>query len=116
MSDFDPALAEEAFEDDVEGLVAFLRSVLESMQSGIGKVRAAASNGDAPALRAAAHAVKGSSGHLGADAVGSIASRIELAAREGRIEGHAALDALEREIASLDASVAAYLERRGVAT
>jgi len=109
---FDPALAEEAFEDDLEGLSAFLRSVLDSMESGLERVRVAAASSDAPALRAAAHALKGSSGHLGADEVGEIAARIEIAAREGRIEDSATIDALASAVVKTKSAVEDYVRRR----
>ena len=112
MTTFDAGLAEEAFEDDLEGLGAFLRSVLSSLESGVGRVREAASKSDAPALRAAAHAVKGSSGHLGADEVGEVAAKIENAAREGRIESAQSIEALERAVVTLQRAVEDYLVGR----
>ncbi|MBV8602517.1 MAG: Hpt domain-containing protein, partial [Candidatus Eremiobacteraeota bacterium] len=89
MTIFNPALACEAFEDDREGLVEFLRSVSATMRSRYDDVRAATESGDASALRSAAHALKGSSGHLGSETVSAIAGRIELEARAGRIEPEA---------------------------
>lgn len=112
MTTFDPALGEEAFEDDLEGLSAFFQSVLESMAAKAQRVREAASKSDAPALRAAAHAVKGSSGHLGADEVGELATKIENAAREGRIETADVVDSLDRAIAKLQTAVESYLKGR----
>lgn len=112
MTTFDPALAEEAFEDDAEGLAAFLRSVLSSLESGVERVREAAAQNDAPKVRAAAHSVKGSSGHLGADAVGVVAAKIENAAREGRIESLQTVDELEKAIEILKRAVEDYVARR----
>ena len=116
MTTFDAALAEEAFEDDLEGLAAFLRSVLASLESGVQRVREAASKGDAPTLRAAAHAVKGSSGHLGADEVGEVAAKIENAAREGHIESAQSIEALEGAVATLQKAVEDYLVRRSASS
>jgi HPt (histidine-containing phosphotransfer) domain-containing protein len=110
---FDPALVEDAFEDDLQGLSAFVRSVLSSLQSGVQRVRDAIEARDAPAIRAAAHAVKGSSSHLGAAEVGRHAALIEDAAREGRVQNTKTVDALARAVGALEAIVEDYLKSRG---
>ncbi len=112
MTAFDPGLVEEAFEDDLQGLSAFVRSVLSSLQSGVQRVRDAIAARDAPAIRAAAHAVKGSSSHLGAADVGRHAAVIEDAAREGRVESSETVEALARAIGALEAIVEDYLKSR----
>jgi HPt (histidine-containing phosphotransfer) domain-containing protein len=109
---FDPALAEEAIEDDVEGLASFIHSVLSSLEAGVNRVRDAIATGDAGTVRAAAHAVKGSSSHLGASEVGKHAGTIEDAAREGRIERQETVDALAQAVAALQRTVEDYLKRR----
>lgn len=116
MTAFDPALAEEAFEDDVEGLSAFLHSVLSSLESGVTRVRDAMSKGDTANVRAAAHAVKGSSSHLGASEVGKRAAIIEDAARDGHLESMETVDALARAVVALQANVDDYLKRRSAET
>ena len=113
MTIFNPALACEAFEDDREGLVEFLRSVCGTMRSRYDQVRAAAEAGDAPALRAAAHALKGSSGHLGGSEVEELAGFVELEARDGRIAGNAALEGLGKAVATLEAAVENYARDLG---
>ncbi|MGH7328216.1 MAG: Hpt domain-containing protein [Vulcanimicrobiaceae bacterium] len=112
MTAFDPALAEEAFEDDLEGLAAFVQSVISSLESGVTRVRDAISTGDATTVRAAAHAVKGSSSHLGATEVSKQAAIIEDAAREGRVERMETVDELARAIRALRTTVDDYLKRR----
>jgi HPt (histidine-containing phosphotransfer) domain-containing protein len=107
MTAFDPALVEEAFEDDVEGLSAFIRSVLSSLNSGVQRVGDAIAARDAPAI-----AVKGSSSHLGATDVGKRAALIEDAAREGRVESTEAVEALARAVSALEATVEDYLKSR----
>lgn len=112
MSAFNPALAEEAFEDDIEGLSAFVQSVLSSLESGVTRVRDAVSTGDLSKVRAAAHAVKGSSSHLGASEVAQHAGIIEDAAREGRVEPMETVDALAGAVSALHATVENYLNGR----
>lgn len=112
MTAFDPALAEEAFEDDIEGLSAFIRSVLSSLESGVTRIRDAVAGGDPANVRAAAHAVKGSSSHLGASEVGKQAAIIEDAARDGRVESMQAVDALALAVRKLETTVEDYLTRR----
>ena len=112
MTAFDPALAEEAFEDDVEGLSAFIRSVLSSLESGVTRVRDAVAAGDPANVRAAAHAVKGSSSHLGAAEVAKHAGIIEDAARDGRVEGIEKIDDLATAVRELQTTVEDYLKRR----
>ena len=113
MTIFNPALACEAFEDDREGLVEFLRSVSATMRSRYDDVRAATESGDASALRSAAHALKGSSGHLGGDEVGELAGAVELEAREGRIAREVALGSLGTAVAALEAAVESYARDLG---
>ena len=112
MSSFDPALAEEAFEDDVEGLAAFLRSVLVRLVENCERVQSLASSGDTDGVRAAAHAAKGSAGHLGGKEVEEIASRIELAARDGTIEDATVIAEFPRRVSALQETVERYIRER----
>ncbi len=82
MTAFNPSLVEEAFEDDVEGSADFLRSVIEPhTRENCERVRSSAQSGDAAAVHAAAHAAKGSAGHLGGSGVEKVAAKIELSAK-----------------------------------
>lgn len=112
MSSFDPALAEEAFEDDVEGLSAFLRSVLSRLLENCERVKASAAKGDTVGLRAAAHAAKGSAGHLGGKEVEALASRVELAARDGKVERAEVIAELGRLAGALEETVERYITER----
>lgn len=112
MTAFNPALVEEAFEDDVEGTAEFLRSVIARLFENCERVRIAAAGGDATAVRAAAHAAKGSAGHLGGADVEKIAAQIELAAKEGKIESSGVIAQLETLTKSLEATAEAYISSR----
>ncbi|HEY1727582.1 MAG TPA: Hpt domain-containing protein [Candidatus Baltobacteraceae bacterium] len=112
MTAFNPALVEEAFEDDVEGTADFIRSVIGRVRENCERIRSSARAGDAAAVHAAAHAAKGSAGHLGGADVEKIAARIELSAKEGTIETSEVVDELEREIGSLEATAEAYITSR----
>jgi|GEM_PF-2668317 HPt (histidine-containing phosphotransfer) domain-containing protein len=112
MTAFNPALVEEAFEDDVEGTAEFLRSVISRLFDNCEKVRTAAAGSDAAAVRAAAHAAKGSAGHLGGADVEKIAAQIELAAKEGKIESTDVIAQLEALTKSLEATAEAYISSR----
>ena len=111
MNVFDPSLVEEAFGDDREGLLAFLRSVCNSVRTGLEKVRVAQAGGDAVVLRQAAHSLKGSSGHIGGEEVAAIAQRVELAARDGRIEPAATIDDLAAAVAHLEIEIGKYQKK-----
>jgi HPt (histidine-containing phosphotransfer) domain-containing protein len=112
MTAFNPALIEEAFEDDVEGTAEFVRSVLGRLRENCERARSSAKSGDAEAVRSAAHAAKGSAGHLGGADVEKVAAKIELSAKEGKIEPPAVIDELERLITSLEATAEAYISSR----
>jgi PAS domain S-box-containing protein len=71
-------------------------------------IRAAFKAGDAEALRQAAHALKGSSGNLGAQRMQKICSLLEQAGRSGDMTAAGRLmDALEKEAPSLKAAMEA---------
>ncbi|HTX02440.1 MAG TPA: Hpt domain-containing protein [Candidatus Acidoferrales bacterium] len=112
MTAFNPALVEEAFEDDVEGAAEFLRSVIGRLRENAGRVRSSAQSGDATTVQAAAHAAKGSAGHLGGADVEKVAAKIELSAKDGSIEPPQVIDELDRLITSLEASAEAYISSR----
>jgi HPt (histidine-containing phosphotransfer) domain-containing protein len=112
MTPFNPALVEEAFEDDVEGTADFLRSVVGRLFENCERVKVAAESGDAAAVRAAAHAAKGSAGHLGGADVEKVAAQIELAAKEGKIESEALIADLKRLIKELQGAAETYISSR----
>ena len=85
------------------GDAAAVRDIIEGFVKDSGErlagLRAAASSGDADALAAMAHALKGSSGTLGAKGVERLAARLEAMGREKRVEEAAPLvESLEAEI------------------
>jgi len=112
MTAFNPALVEEAFEDDVEGTADFIRSVIGRIRENYDRIRSAAQRRDATAVRAAAHAARGSAGHLGGSDVEKIAAKIELSAKDGTIEPLEVADELERLINSLEETAEAYISSR----
>ena len=108
MTTFDPTTIEEAFGDDREGLTDFVRSVGSSIRSGYGRVRDAMARGDVQEVRQAAHALKGSCGHIGGAEVAAIAERFEARARAGGLEDEAVLEELAAAIGRLEAAIEAY--------
>jgi HPt (histidine-containing phosphotransfer) domain-containing protein len=99
----------------VGGDVGFVRDlVAEYLADGtlrVADMKAALAAGEAEDLRRAAHTLKGSSASLGALGLADACRAIEIAAREGRLDG------LEADIASVaeqfDVVVAALRERTG---
>jgi HPt (histidine-containing phosphotransfer) domain-containing protein len=112
MTAFNPALVEEAFEDDVEGTADFIRSVIGRVRDNCEKVRSASQIHDAAGVQSAAHAAKGSAGHLGGTDVEKVAAKIELSAKEGTIEPLEVIDELERRINSLEEAAEVYISSR----
>jgi len=96
-----------AFDRQTGGDAALGREIvqmfLEDCPTRVGEIRAALARGDAAALIAAAHALKGSAAYLSASIVRGHAADLERLGREARL-GDAA-DALDQ----LDAAVAALL-------
>ena len=113
MSVFDAAIVEEAFGDDHPSLGAFLRSVRASLGAHCERVREAIHAGDADAVRKAAHALRGSSGHVGGSRLAKIAERFEMLARDGSIAPKAELEDLDRELGELQRAIDAYVGRLG---
>ncbi|HEX8253642.1 MAG TPA: response regulator [Thermoanaerobaculia bacterium] len=87
----------------LEGLVKTFR---EDVPSRLDALRAAAASGDANDLALAAHALKSSSGSVGAKRMYSVASSLEQAARAGRLDG--ATDAIEQLGAEFTRVILAY--------
>jgi PAS domain S-box-containing protein len=87
----------------LDGLVKTFR---QDVPSRLDALRAAAAHGDPQDLALAAHALKSSSGSVGAKRMYAVASAIERAALSGRIEG--ASDAIEQLAAEFPRVMAAY--------
>jgi two-component system sensor histidine kinase/response regulator len=87
----------------LEGLVQTFR---EDVPSRLDALRAAASTGDATDLALAAHALKSSSGSVGAKRMYAVAASIEQAARAGKLDGATA--AIEQLAAELTRVMVAY--------
>jgi PAS domain S-box-containing protein len=87
----------------LDGLVKTFR---QDVPSRLDALRAAASTGDATDLALAAHALKSSSGSVGAKRMYAVAAAIEQAARGGRVDGAGA--SIEQLAAEFSRVVAAY--------
>ncbi|MDQ3280375.1 MAG: response regulator [Acidobacteriota bacterium] len=95
----------------LDGLVKTFR---QDVPSRLDALRAAASSGDANDLALAAHALKSSSGSVGAKRMYSVASALEQAAREGRIDGaNASIDLLAAEFKRVMAAYNGIIRRSG---
>ncbi len=83
--------------------------LLEECPKLLSQLRAAIANGDANKLRIAAHTVKGSVAHFGAQSCKAAALQLELIGREDRLDDALpALAVLETELARLEIELAAY--------
>jgi two-component system sensor histidine kinase/response regulator len=87
----------------LEGLV---RTFREDVPSRLDALRAAASTGDASDLALAAHALKSSSGSVGAKRMYAVAASIEQSARAGKLDGATA--AIEQLAAEFTRAMVAY--------
>jgi two-component system, sensor histidine kinase and response regulator len=95
----------------LEGLVKTFR---EDVPSRLDALRAAASTGDANDLALAAHALKSSSGSVGAKRMYTVASQIEIAARAGRLDGAtAAIEQLGAEFTRVMVAYNGIIRRSG---
>ena len=75
---------------------------LEDCPDRVGAIRTAINNGDAPALVASAHALKGAAAYLAAQPLRECAAALERAGREQKLDGAPALlSALETAVAEL---------------
>jgi HPt (histidine-containing phosphotransfer) domain-containing protein len=73
---------------------------LANLPESLATLRRAVAEGDAPALRAAAHKLKGGSGSYGAMMLSACAKELEVAAAEGNLDAAPSLlEALEAEAA-----------------
>ncbi|HEY0158418.1 MAG TPA: response regulator [Thermoanaerobaculia bacterium] len=95
----------------LEGLVKTFR---EDVPSRLDALRAAASSGDANDLALAAHALKSSSGSVGAKRMYTVASQLEVAARAGRLDGAtAAIEQLGAEFTRVMVAYNGIVRRSG---
>jgi HPt (histidine-containing phosphotransfer) domain-containing protein len=105
---FDAAAALERVEGDTELLAELVRLFLDEFPAQRAAIRQAIDAGDARALVAAAHTLKGSVGVLGARAAAEAAWALERVGREGDLTGvEAAWDTLERATRALEDALAA---------
>ena len=100
--DYEKALAE--YEGDQEFLMTVLNGFLERAKTQMQTLRQALSSGDAETVREEAHAIKGGSGILRADALSRAALELETLGRSGALEGGLELfERMERELRLLEA-------------
>jgi HPt (histidine-containing phosphotransfer) domain-containing protein len=83
----DLARLEEAFEDDTAGIAELLEMALETGAKHQRALVEGVAAGDAEMVRRAAHAIKGSSGNIGANTVMHLADELETRARAGNLAG-----------------------------
>ncbi len=100
---FDPDAFERQTGGDAELRAEIIQMFLEDCPVRVQEIRAAVDRNDAPALVAAAHALKGSAAYLSASIVRACAADLEAAGRERK------LDAARALVADLDAAVAALI-------
>jgi HPt (histidine-containing phosphotransfer) domain-containing protein len=95
----------------LDGLVKTFR---QDVPSRLDALRAAAASGDPDDLAQAAHALKSSSGSVGAKRMYAVAASIEQAARAGRIDGaQASIEQLAAEFARVMAAYGGIVKRSG---
>jgi len=97
---FDPAAFERQTGGDAELRAEIIQMFLEDCPVRVQEIRAAVDGNDAPALTAAAHALKGSAAYLCASIVRARAADLERAGREHN------LDAARTLVPDLEAAVA----------
>jgi len=91
-----------------------VRTFREDVPSRIDALRSAAMNGDANDLALAAHALKSSSGSVGAKRMLTMASSLELNARAGRLDGaEAAIEQLAAEFGRVVVAYNGIIRRSG---
>jgi two-component system, sensor histidine kinase and response regulator len=95
--DYEKALAE--YEGDQAFLTTVLNGFLERAKTQMQTLRQALSSGDAETVREEAHAIKGGSGILMADALSGAALELETMGRSGTLEGgFEVFERMEREL------------------
>jgi HPt (histidine-containing phosphotransfer) domain-containing protein len=105
---------EEAFEDDTAGIAELLEMALDTGVKHRHALEQGVAAGDAEMVRRAAHAIKGSSGNVGANAVMNLADELEQRARVGNLDGaRERIDAIAAAYARVGEAVRAYRSRVG---
>ncbi len=95
---------------DRELLAAVVRAFLDESSRLMNAMRQAIVQGDASALRVAAHTLKGSTGYFGANETYQRVYRLETMGKQGLLDdAQAALDSLEEEMARLTPILQEYL-------
>jgi HPt (histidine-containing phosphotransfer) domain-containing protein len=112
----DPEIWESLESLEAAGTPGFLRELVSEFLTQaplrMARVKAAAADGDAPALEREAHAFKGSCGSLGAFAMAASCGRLEAMGRDGSCAGHAeVLAALEQHWQAVRAELESALTR-----
>ena len=108
--DYEKALAE--YEGDRAFLTTILNGFLERAKTQMQTLRQALSSGDAETVREEAHAIKGGSGILRANALSGVALELETMGRSGTLEG--GLEVFERMERALHLLETYSLEKRGM--
>jgi PAS domain S-box-containing protein len=103
----DWSVALDAVQGDRNLLADLVQAFAEEAPRLLGEMRGAADRKDAPALRHAAHTLKGSLRYFGAVSLYEAAYRLEIAGRDGT------LDAVEHDVASLERTLGALLTELG---
>lgn len=83
MSAIDPIVIAERIEEMEEAFPELVTTFIEDAQSSLVAIRQAVDSDQADELRQHAHALKSSSGYMGASKIVALASALELAARNG---------------------------------
>jgi HPt (histidine-containing phosphotransfer) domain-containing protein len=110
----DLARLEEAFEDDTAGIAELLEMALDTGVKHTRALEQGVAAGDAEMVRRAAHAIKGSAGNVGANAVMQLADELEGRARVGNLDGAAQrVNAIAAAYARVAQEVRAYRARVG---
>jgi HPt (histidine-containing phosphotransfer) domain-containing protein len=98
----------EYFEDDMDLIRDIVRLFLDACPRRLSAIREAVALGDAEALQAAAHSMRGSASNFGAAAVVAAALRLEVMGRTGNLGDAAeACKVLEQESARLQSELQA---------
>jgi len=104
----------EAVQGDRRLLREIVEAYLEESPKLLAEIREAVAGGDAATLSRAAHSLKGSMRHFGAQDGAECAYRLETSGRDGKLDvAVEALAALEREAARLQAVLGDYLKLDG---
>jgi CheY-like chemotaxis protein/HPt (histidine-containing phosphotransfer) domain-containing protein len=106
-------LADLGDEEDPHWLVTILQKFEEDASSRIVKLVVAAETGKPKDLEQVAHALKGSCGNVGANAMAAIAHQLQILGKSGSVDGAGdQIAALEKEFVRVKAGLGAYAVER----